>query len=110
MDAAVAADPKEVRYRIVQADLADFEGRHKMKPPLTACEALDKAEAEAGDSVDLRLARAVRLTAGPDAVKALKPLEEKTEAFSPADRTRLFAGLAEAHVRAGDFDGAVSRC
>ncbi len=36
LDADVAADPKEVHYRIVQADLADFEERQKQKPPLTA--------------------------------------------------------------------------
>jgi cellulose synthase operon protein C len=108
MDEAVAADPKEVGYRIVQADLADFEVRHKMKPPLTAREALDKAEAEAGDGVDLRLARAARFAVHPNAVKALKPLEEKVDAFTAADQARLFAGLAEAHVRAGDLDGAVA--
>jgi tetratricopeptide (TPR) repeat protein len=108
MDDAVAADPKEVRYRIVQADLADFEERQKKKPPLTARAALDKAEAEAGDGVELRLARAARFAVHPNAVKALKPLEEKADAFNAADRTRLFAGLAEAHIRAGDLDGAVA--
>ncbi len=108
MDEAVAADPKEVRYRIVQADLADFEEHQKLKPPLTAREALEKAETEAGDGVNLRLARAARFAVHPDAAKALKPLEENIDAFNAADRTRLFAGLAEAYVRAGDFDGAVA--
>ncbi|HBI44281.1 MAG TPA: hypothetical protein DDY78_15730, partial [Planctomycetales bacterium] len=108
LDAAAAADPKEVRYRIVQADLADFEERQKKKPPLTAREVLGKAEAETGDGVDLRLARAARFAIHPNAAKRLSALEEAADAFDAADRARLFAGLAEAHVRAGDLDGAVA--
>ena len=81
---AIDAEPKEVRYRILQADMADFgKGRKDWKPDKTSQEILDKAEAEVGDSVALRLARAARFAklAPQDAVKALAVPGKKDRCF-----------------------------
>ncbi len=102
-----------MRYRLVQADLADFgKGRRDWKPPQTSQAILDRAETEVGDTTDLRLARAARFAALPheEAVKGLGTLEDNTDAFDAADQIRLFAGLTEAYVRIGDLERAVLVC
>jgi tetratricopeptide (TPR) repeat protein len=107
LDADAAAEPKEPRYRILQAALADLP-TEKWKTPMTAREVLNRAESESGDTVELRLARASRFARldKVEAVKALCPLGENVEAFDAAGRARLLTGLGDACVRAGDVDGA----
>ena len=110
---AIADEPKEMRYRLLLADLADIgKGRKDWKPEKTSQEILDKAEQEVGDTVDLRLARAARLAglAHEEAVKGLGPLEENADHFEAADQERLSAGLAEAYARTGDVEKAVALC
>ena len=109
LDDAIAEDPKEVRYRLALAELADLETKDDRKPPATARQILDKAEGDIGDSVDLRLASAARFAGLPraEAVKALGPLEEKADQFGAADQTRLLLGLGDAYNRAGAVEDAV---
>ena len=62
--------------------------------------------------MDLRLARAARIAglAPEEAVKRLPALEEGTDAFDAAQRTRLLTGLADAYRRAGAADAALRLC
>lgn len=96
---ALQERPKHVEFWTAAAGLADRKGE-----PENAHRLLDEAKRQAGDSVELRLARA-RLWAGrpdPDAVKALRRLEEKRDGFTPEQQTALLNGLAEANYRAGN--------
>jgi tetratricopeptide (TPR) repeat protein len=106
---AVAEQPKEMRYRLALAEIADLETTDDHKPALTSRMILDKAESEVGDTVDLRLARAVRLArlSREDAAKVLAQLEEKGDRFAAADQTRLLLGLGEAYDRVGATEDAV---
>jgi tetratricopeptide (TPR) repeat protein len=93
--------PKEVRFWLARAALAE----RGPKPDAAAARTiLLEAEQQAGDATDLRLALAVRAAGKPadEARKELRSLEEKTDAFSDADRGRLMAGLATVHARMGD--------
>ena len=99
LDQAREAEPKEVRYWLVLARLADREaGKDAAKDPTKSLEVLDRAElglrkASGGslaDSVlvDLRLARAGRILrlAPEEAVKRLRPLEEGADALDAPER------------------------
>ncbi len=96
-EAACRDRPKEVRFWLARAALA---GRGAKADPAKAQAVLDEAEKQLGDSVDLRLARADRLAGKPPAEARweLLRLEDKAGDFPAADRGRLEAGLAAAHL------------
>jgi tetratricopeptide (TPR) repeat protein len=69
---------------------------------------LDEGHAAAGDTADIRLARA-RLYAGePGRVRSLASLAERTESWPEAEQLSLFYGLVEVHNRLGDQVGVVA--
>lgn len=95
--------PKEAAVWVALAtqDLRD-------KEPARAAVTLDAAEKEAGDSPDLRLARA-RLWAAAkesDLADKLKKLADGSEKFSGTQRRRLLGGLAQIATAAGAADAA----
>jgi tetratricopeptide (TPR) repeat protein len=96
---AIGKQPKRVEFWTALAALAERNGE-----PDKARELLNKAQEQAGDAVELRLARAAALAAKPgaDTKAALCRLEEKLESFPPDKRDVLLNGLAEAQYRAGN--------
>jgi tetratricopeptide (TPR) repeat protein len=96
---ALQTQPKRVEYWTALANLAERKGA-----PERARELLDEAEKRAGDSVELRLARA-RFWAGRPAAEAgpaLRKLEEGLKSFPEEGQCNLLNGLAEAQLRVGD--------
>jgi tetratricopeptide (TPR) repeat protein len=93
--------PKESRYWLALAALAE---RSPMPDHDKCMKILEEAEKQAGDSPDLRLARAVQAAGKPvtEARQVLRKLEEKMDDFTPAERARLTAGLSTAYFRLGD--------
>ncbi|HVS40495.1 MAG TPA: tetratricopeptide repeat protein [Gemmataceae bacterium] len=106
-------DPKEIRYWLALAALADRDaGPDGAKDPAKALAVLDDAQRALGDRVDLRLARAACIArmAPDEAVKRLPALEPGPDAFDAGERLRLLTGLADAYRRAGAPDAALRLC
>jgi tetratricopeptide (TPR) repeat protein len=105
MAKACQEHPKETLFWMERAALAERPGagEDKKPHPERALAVLDEAERAAGDSVELRLTRAVRYAARPpeEAKAALAKLEQGADKLSPADRDRLWAGLAGLYTRQG---------
>ncbi len=100
---ALKSQPKRVEFWAGLAGLAERGGE-----PEKALALLDEAQNAAGDSVELRLARARYWGGRPkaEAVPALRRLEKGLVSF-PADRqAALLTGLAQAADRTGDLDEA----
>jgi tetratricopeptide (TPR) repeat protein len=96
---ALKQQPRRVEYWTALANLAERKGN-----PERVRELLDEAQKQAGDSVELRLARA-RFWGGRPAAEAgpaLSKLEEGLKAFPEEDQCTLLNGLAEAQMRSGD--------
>lgn len=69
---------------------------------------VDEAQAAAGDTPDLRLARA-RLYAGePGRVRSLAPLSERIESWPEAEQLQLLYGLIDIYDRLNDQVGVVA--
>ncbi|HZT81556.1 MAG TPA: tetratricopeptide repeat protein, partial [Gemmataceae bacterium] len=103
LEEARGRQPKQVALYAALAALADRRGDRD-----AAGRVLDEAAEKAGDSVDLRLARARHAAGLPRGARdALAPLAADVEQFTAADQARLLEGLAAAHVRAGDPAGAL---
>jgi tetratricopeptide (TPR) repeat protein len=102
--AALEQHPKDIAPWSALTALAQRRG-----DDATAQKTLDEAERQAGDSVDLRLARAGYWAGRPqhDAAPALVRLEAGIERFAAPDRNRLLRGLAEANYRAGEVSQAI---
>jgi tetratricopeptide (TPR) repeat protein len=95
---AVRAQPRRVEFWTALAALAERKGL-----PEEAKKLLDEGQKQAGDSVELRLARA-RFWAGrppAEAGPALKALEQGLNSFPAEQRATLLDGLAEAQLRVG---------
>ena len=108
LEAAVVREPKEARYWLGLAALADRSNKANGEKPFEkSLKILDEAEKHLGDSVALRLARATRLAGLPreEACAVLRKLEEGG-AFDGADLTRLQLGLADAYDRLGAAEDA----
>ncbi|HYT93683.1 MAG TPA: tetratricopeptide repeat protein, partial [Gemmataceae bacterium] len=90
--------PKQIEFLTALASLAEREG-DKDK----AREVLDAAEKQAGDSAELRLARARYIPPEPKekATAALRQLEEGWQSFPAEKQGALLGGLAEIQYRAG---------
>jgi tetratricopeptide (TPR) repeat protein len=90
---AVAASPESIRLWVARVLL-----ELRVDNPLRAAELLDEAKAKLGDKVELRLARAQLLVAGPApaAATGLEKLAEDTKKFGPQDRNSLLRTLAAA--------------
>jgi cellulose synthase operon protein C len=95
--------PERVELWTTLAVLAERQGK-----PQDALSILDQAQARLKDRVELRLARARywESRGGPEAVEMMGRLEQGEEAFAPADRLRLLAGLAALYQRAGNYSSA----
>ena len=63
---------------------------------------VDEAQAAAGDSPEVRLARAKLYVDEPGRVRPLAPLAERIESWPEADQLRLLYGLVEAFDHIGD--------
>jgi tetratricopeptide (TPR) repeat protein len=93
--------PKEVRYWMVRSALAE----RKPKPDRAkALAVLDEAQAQLGDAVELRLARAYHAAEQPltQSRATFRKLEGDADHFSAVDRAKLEAGLSNAYYRLGD--------
>ncbi len=109
LQAACRKAPAEVRYWLALAALADRDQTAtRDRSFVRSLEVLDEADKAVGDVVELRLARANRLSPLPAAQvrDALRRFEEKTEHFNQAEQTRLQVGLADASERLGDRENA----
>ncbi len=92
-------NPKELDYWTALAKLAERKKEWDQAELL-----LDEARQKIGDSVALRLARALYLSNryGKETSGQLKELAENTEKFSEADRLQLWSGLGTRAERVGD--------
>lgn len=103
LTAARDAQPNDVRLWIALALTVGRQGKSA-----EALAILEEATKQAGDRVDLRLARAELETRSgqPGAKERLGRLAEGGDHLTADDRQRLLSGLAAAHIRLGDFVGA----
>ncbi len=68
---------------------------------------LDEGQAAAGDTSDIRLARASLYAGEPGRVRSLASLGERTESWPESEQLSLFYGLLEVYNRLGDQAGVV---
>ena len=66
---------------------------------------VDEAQAAAGDSPEVRIARAKLYAAEPGRVRPLAPLAERIESWPEADQLRLLYGLVEVFDHTEDQAG-----
>jgi tetratricopeptide (TPR) repeat protein len=103
IEEARARKPKQAEFHTALAGLYVRQGDYK-----AAATVLDEAEQQAGDSVDLRLARAWLWVNERDASKrerlssALAGLVGDLDKFAPEDRARLLEEVSTACNRVGD--------
>jgi cellulose synthase operon protein C len=97
-----ARRPGDARLWAFLADaVADYSGT------VAALAVVDEAQAAAGDSADVRLARAKLYAAEPGRVRPLAPLTELIEAWPEAEQLRLLGGMIEVFDHVGDQAGVV---
>ena len=96
LNAAKDENPKEPRYWLALFNLTRGNGEYDK-----AVSILDMAEAEAGDQVAFRLARAQLALEqkGKEAGETLQTLEANMEKFSTSEQANLLLGLANDHRR-----------
>jgi tetratricopeptide (TPR) repeat protein len=103
LEEARAKKPKQIEFHVALAALCTRQGDSK-----TAAQVLADAEKQAGDSVELRLARAWQWVTDRGTAKreetsaALAALSQNRERFSAEDQRRLLEQLAAAYQRLGD--------
>jgi tetratricopeptide (TPR) repeat protein len=92
LEAARDKSPRDTDYWVALAELAD-----RAKDRAGADAVLDAAGKQLGDVVELRLARARHLAnqENDSTFRAVAGLADGADRFSPADRARLFGGLAD---------------
>ena len=95
---AQAREPKNLKYRLVLARLADVE-----KKGIEALEILDQAEKDLGPSLDITLARLDHWVqqGGAKAKAAVAKLAETRRRLPAADQPRFLDRLAMAEIRLG---------
>jgi tetratricopeptide (TPR) repeat protein len=115
---ALSETPNEVDLWVARAGLAEHP-KNPDSDPEAATNVLDAAVQQAGDRVELRLARARMVVrqlrkANPkepvqdaakrkhEAATVLAKMEQKWQEFKPADQSKLLDGLAEAYFVSGD--------
>ena len=96
LEEAAKTEPKETRYWLALAVLAGRESG-----PRSAEIVLDRAEAAAGDSAELRLARVSHFMAERAPIERFHKLETGLDQFPPADSNRLVLGLADSYTALG---------
>lgn len=103
METVRAKFPKDPRPWMLQAELRVRQG-----DPDAAQALLDRAREQAGDRIELRLARMQLATTrpAPQAIAALNELGRGLESFSREDRRRLLTALAADLLRLRDVKGA----
>src|SRR5271157_311914 len=96
---AKAREPKNLKYRVALAQLADIE-----KKGTEALEILDQAEMDLGPSLDIMLARVDHWVhqGGAEAKSAVAKLAETRRRLPAADQPRFLDRLATAEVRLGE--------
>jgi tetratricopeptide (TPR) repeat protein len=97
--AALAKDPRNLRYRLAMARVHQLQGKGTL-----ALQVLDHAEKDLGPSLELRLARLSYWgqQGGSAAKSALARMAEKRDEVSPADRARFLERLAQVELRLGE--------
>ncbi|HSQ54417.1 MAG TPA: hypothetical protein VLM40_01630, partial [Gemmata sp.] len=79
----------------------------KLRGTASGLAVVDEAQAIAGDSPDVRLARARLYTSEPGRVRPLGPLMEHIEAWPEIEQLRLLTGMVEVFDHVGDQAGVV---
>ena len=113
LSAALAKDPKNLKYRLALARLTQrqrqVEGRRQGAAPpepsrSTALQIIDQAEKDLGTSLDIQLARLDYwgLEGGDAAKAAVAKLAETRQQFSAADRPAFLDRLAAVEIQLGD--------
>jgi tetratricopeptide (TPR) repeat protein len=100
---ALNKQPRQAQLWIARALLVESLG-----DPKKAAALLDEARVKAGDSVDLRLARAQLLarSAPRKTMPDLKSIEDGAGRFNPQDQARLLLGLADLYFEGGSYNEA----
>jgi cellulose synthase operon protein C len=109
IEGALKADPKDLRFWLVKATLAERDAKDNKAKSEEALRVLDEAQARVGDQAELRLARAETLARElppAEATPALRKLEANLAAFAPAQQATLLSGVAAIHARLGSNDEA----
>ena len=96
LEEVAKVEPKETRYWLALAVLVGRESG-----PRSAEIVLDRAEAAAGDTADLRLARASHLMAERASIERIRKLEIGSARLPSADSDRLLLGLADVYTTLG---------
>jgi len=101
LEAALEESPRNATLLLAKVDLAQLQ-----KGPQAAAKLLEDARAVAGDTVEIRLRQALLEVEqqSTDARQRLRQLEENTNHFRPAEKIRLWQGLAAIYRNLGDFD------
>jgi tetratricopeptide (TPR) repeat protein len=96
---AQATDPKNLKFRLLLARLADVE-----KGEAEALKILDQAEKDLGPSLDITLARLDHWVqkGGLDAKAAVASLAARRNQLPDADRPRFLDQVAKAEIRLGE--------
>ena len=96
---AQAKDPRNLRYRLALARLAQRQGQGPL-----ALQILDQAEKELGPSLEIQLARLDYwgLAGGDEAKAAVAKLAETRQSISAADRPAFLDRLAAVEIRLGE--------
>ena len=100
VEAARTKDPRNVRYRVALASIAQTQGNAAL-----AMQILDQAEKELGPSLDLRLARLSSWISrgGAEAKAAIAELARTRTQLPPADQPAFLELLARAAYRLGEL-------
>jgi tetratricopeptide (TPR) repeat protein len=99
--------PGQIKLWTASALAADQAGKSALAGQL-----LDEGERRAGDSVELRMARARHLAmrGGPDAVTGLRRQASSLERFSTAGAARILQSVVAAFLQMGNFVEAAHYC
>ena len=100
VEAARTKDPRNVRYGVALASIAQSQGN-----PVLALQILDQAEKELGSNLDLRLARLSSWVSrgGSEANAAIVELARTRTQLPPADQPAFLEPLARAAYRLGEL-------
>ena len=100
VEAARTKDPRNVRYRVALASIAQTQGNAAL-----ATQILDQAEKELGPNLDLRLARLSSWVSrgGAEARAAIAELARTRTQLPPADQPAFLEPLAQAAYRLGEL-------